>query len=643
MGSGVGRLGLGLTQFVAGPVGMLMKGFMGLISIGTAVIKMMLKLGVAVSAIAVGSIIKGLKTFANYEEQMIRLRAMTGATGDEWIKIEGTVRKVIKESEFMPKAIAQAAVNLAALGVQTSSDFAKLMPQVRNFSTILGTDINEGAEILLATMKQFGKEADDAADVVEVFTNAFVSSAANATRMRNALKYIGFEAGVDKQDLRDVATLISLIVDRGKEATQAGTGLRNVFLTLQKGSTSEGRKALEEMGVSLEEVKGSATGYLDILKKLADAGMNADQAAKIFNIRGLGVARVLVEIAKKGADGTREIDKMRAKMDQTGVSQKLLGDLTEGLGFKWDVFKGSLENAFLELGNLVNRSRDVKGGFDNLTAGLNDISTSLSKISGESIRDLISALKSEFTTGHLFDALFEGFIAGLELIKPWVIYLAKLFGATLLRFIQVGYEKIKEAIGMRDSVPGSDQTIMVRHQATREGAIEQWEKQRAPGGNLEDYRKVMERWLKKRGLKKDDYELSAEYEEGLLGDYWKIRAYPKAYPWMKFPQAPTEEELGAASRDAGERWRRAGEAIPEMMRAFREILRDIRENKPYGPLSELDSRRGASGSNQFNPAYASPAAPNIYDFSLNNNYGTGRAEGLARPKTTKPDPMMGGR
>lgn len=645
MGGGIGKVGLGIAQFVAGPISLLLKAFRAVVSFGVNVVKTFVKIGTAVAAIAVGAAVKGLSAFASYEQQMIRLRAMTGATGEEWQRIEGTVRKVIKESEFMPKSIGQAAVNLAALGVSMADEFETLLPQVRAFATVLGVDIDYAAETLLSTMKQFNRPLDQAADTVTVYANAFVSSAANAERMREAFKYIGFEAGVDKQSLRDTAALVAAIVDRGKDASQAGTALRNVFLTLQKGPPEEGMEALAQMGISLDEVKSSANSYLDILKRLADAGMTADQAAKIFNIRGLGVARVLVELARKGEDGSRAFDVLREKMDRTGVAEGLLEDLTDSLKFKWDVLKGSLSNVFIELGNLVNRSVAVKGGMDASVGAVNELAEALSKISGDSMRDLWEALRTEFSSGALFESVFEAFIAGLALLKPWIIYLAELFGATVLRFIQLGYEKLKEAVGLRDEIPTpytSQEIPASKAGSAREAIAQAKSTWYSNEWQWPHFRGLQEQWLRDRGLDpKRDWEWAAEYEESLLGDYWKVKQYPKSRPWVDFPSPPTDKELITAQRHAGERWRRAGELVPSLLGAFRQIIDDIRTGKPHNVLEE----RAVAG--PFGPPFMSPAdGPrefNVFDYSINNYYGTGRPEGQARPKSARPDSMTGGR
>ncbi|MBD3347895.1 MAG: phage tail tape measure protein [Candidatus Eisenbacteria bacterium] len=404
LGGGVGRMGLGMLRFVSGPAGLLLGAFRSIISIGRRVFQTIAGITLKVAALSAAIGTKALMSFGGFERGMVRLRATIGATGQEWERVQKTVTKVIRESEFMPRSIVEAANNLAQAGVKTADEFEAMLPAAREFATVLGLDINRSAEILLATMKQFKLPLSEATDVVTVFANAQASSRATAEKLSDALGYIGFTASEAGQSLRDTAALIDYLLSSGVEqGSMAGTILRNVFMTLRTASAKEGTaaaKALEAAGIELDKVNLKTNDFMSILRELQQ--LSDEQFAQIFNVRGIGGAEALV-------GNISQVKEYRQALDETGRVQRTITALNATLAQRFDVLKGSVEGAFIALGGLLERSFSVGGRFSSLSDVVNQFADDLSRVRGESVRGLFRALFEDITSGRMFDAALEAF------------------------------------------------------------------------------------------------------------------------------------------------------------------------------------------------------------------------------------------
>jgi TP901 family phage tail tape measure protein len=434
--TGVAVMGKGLMGVASGPLNALNRAFGTVLSVGREVVGTLLKMALAGGALGTAIATKALSAFGSYERQMVRVRAITGASGEDWERIEKVIREVILTSEFMPGTIADAAQSLAALGVSTGAAFEKMLPAARAFATVLGIDINEAATILKATLNQFGLKTKDASDVVEVFANAWANSAADANKMADALKYVGFAAASSGQDLRDVTAVVMALVDRGLEASMAGTALRNVFSTLKKLKPgSEAAKSLQEAGIALDDVNLNARDLFEVMESLTK--LSEDQFGEIFNVRGMDVAKVLAQIFRSAQGAGKSIGEYREALDQTGLVQRVLTDQAATLAQRWDVLKGSAHNLFIELGDAITRATTVKGSISSLSATVNEAAQDISRMSEESLKGLFSGIMSDVTSGRATEAL-KSYAKGLwELAQPVFEWLGANLGTALLRGISM--------------------------------------------------------------------------------------------------------------------------------------------------------------------------------------------------------------
>ena len=89
------------------------------------------------------------------------------------------------------------------------------------------------------------------------------------------------------------STAISVLAEAGIQGIDAEIALRRIQSELVSPSR-EGRERLEALGLSVEDLDPNLHRFAAIVRKLAEAGLGADDAFTIFGRRGHAAALALV-------------------------------------------------------------------------------------------------------------------------------------------------------------------------------------------------------------------------------------------------------------------------------------------------------------------------------------------------------------
>jgi len=367
--------------------------------------------GTILGGLAAGAAIKATKEFGGVERQLVRVRSIVQGTDGDWQKIVGTLRKVVLESEFTWMEIGKSAEKLAAMGVHSPAAFESMMPAIRAMATVLGVGIEEASEILKKSMNQFKIDISDASTVVETFANSWRSSAADAEKVATALRFVGPTASITGEDFKDVVAMIGALADRGLEASIVGTSMRNILSRLGK-ETKPFTAALLDLGLAFSDVSIHEQSMIDALQRLVDAGATAEDFMKLFNIRGAGVAAMLSDALNPSIDqSSKSVRELRIELDRTGFVQSTLNAINQTTAQRFDILRGSVNNAWVQLGSLMDRSIGVKDGLGAAVTAVNEFALGLEKVTGGSARNLFDALlddlSSEAFIGGIIDIMAE--------------------------------------------------------------------------------------------------------------------------------------------------------------------------------------------------------------------------------------------
>lgn len=219
---------------------------------------------VTVPIVALGG--AAVNTAAEYEAAMSEVRAITGASDDDFQRLSDTAREWGTNSVYSASEVAQAYKYMGMAGWD-AEQMLEGLPGVLNLAAASGEDLGIVSDIVTDGLTAFGYGAQDAAHFADVLAAAATSSNTNVSMMGESFKYAAPVAGALGYSVDDVAIALGLMANSGIKASQAGTTLRTVLQNMTN-PTDSMAAAMDALGVSLDDGNGNMYSFMEIMQQL---------------------------------------------------------------------------------------------------------------------------------------------------------------------------------------------------------------------------------------------------------------------------------------------------------------------------------------------------------------------------------------
>lgn len=320
--------------------------------------------GVAAAAIKVGS---------DFESQMSRVKAISGATGEEFEQLKAQAMQLGADTSFSASQAAEGMENLAAAGF-TTSEIMSAMPGLLNLAAASGEDLASSSDIAASTLRGFGLAASDAAHVADVL-------AANANRTNSsvadtgeAMKYIAPLARAAGLSLEETAAAIGIMANAGVNGSQAGTSLRGALSRLSK-PTKDMSEAMDELGISFYDSNGkmkSLTEQVGMLRQATEGMTDEQKNNYLVTLYGQEALSGMLALINEGEGSLGELTEAYRSCD--GEAQKAAETMQDNLSGALEQLSGSAETLGLAFYNSV--ADNLKNAAKTATESINNITDS---------------------------------------------------------------------------------------------------------------------------------------------------------------------------------------------------------------------------------------------------------------------------
>ena len=265
----------------------------------------------------------GFDTIKNFEQQMAKVKAITGATSEDFEKLTNNAKELGKSTIFTAEEVGKLQEEYAKLGFSTG-EILNATEATLNLATATSSDLAQAATIAGATIRGFGLDASEAGRVTDVMAKAFSGSALDLDKFGLAMAKVAPVASVAGVSLEKTTALLGKLTDAGFDASTAGTALRNIFIKLEKN------------GLTLEQS----------FEQIRNATNPVTEAVELFDVRSASLALTLAnnETAANEFASSLENAEGSAKDMADTVSDTLQGDI-KALGSAWDGLILSIENS----------------------------------------------------------------------------------------------------------------------------------------------------------------------------------------------------------------------------------------------------------------------------------------------------------
>lgn len=314
-------------------------------------------------------IFDAVKGYADFEEEMSAVKAISGATGDEFNRLQDKAIQMGADTKYSALESAQAFRYMGMAGWKTG-EMIEGIAGIMNLAAASGEDLAMTADIVTDSLSAFGLQAKDSAMFADVLAAAATNSNTNVALMGQTFKYAAPVAGALGFTVQDTATAIGLMANQGIKGSEAGTALRSTMTRMVK-PTSDSAEAMQILGLNILDANGKMKPFRDIIKDVRSGMSKLTPESKASVAAMLAGQEAMSGLLALVNSSDADFDKLASAIDNSnGAAQNmanirmdnLKGDL-EQLSGDWDSFTTKI------MGGGIGGFRDIVQGIDNWFAG----------------------------------------------------------------------------------------------------------------------------------------------------------------------------------------------------------------------------------------------------------------------------------
>lgn len=314
-------------------------------------------------------IVDAVKGYADFEEEMSAVKAISGATGDEFNQLKEKAIQMGADTKYSALESAQAFRYMGMAGWKTG-EMIDGIAGIMNLAAASGEDLAMTADIVTDSLSAFGLQAKDSSMFADVLSAAATSSNTNVALMGQTFKYAAPVAGALGYSIQDVAIAVGLMANQGIKGSESGTALRSMMTRMVK-PTKESAAAMQTLGLNIVDANGKMRPFRDIMKDIRTGMSKLTPESKASVAAMLAGQEAMSGLLALVNSSDADFDKLAGAIDNSnGAAQNmanirmdnLKGDL-EQLSGDWDSFTTKI------MGGGIGGFREIVQGIDNWFAG----------------------------------------------------------------------------------------------------------------------------------------------------------------------------------------------------------------------------------------------------------------------------------
>lgn len=373
----------------------------------------MQSLGSAFAPLTAGATALGagiIATGTNFQASMSKVQALSGATAEEFKKLEQTARDLGKSTVFSATDASEGLQYLALAGysVQDSMD---ALPIILDSAVAGAMELGTASDLATDVLSSLGENADFTGNKIKdldiLMNQVAKTSTKSNTSMEQLLEsYIKVGGQVENMNipLSTANTMLAILADRGIKAEESGNSLNSILINLTK-TSGESAKAMKELGVSAFDANGDIRPIEETLGELKKklSGLSEEKQIQLINMIGGKTQAKTLQKLLQGIDAdtqnfTEHYRGLRNEIEKaidTGSLQNLRETMEDNLKTDWDELSSAVEESFLKVfDNIQPQLRKI---VQSLTETINELSENDAIVNAfSSVLDVVQKLIDKF-------------------------------------------------------------------------------------------------------------------------------------------------------------------------------------------------------------------------------------------------------
>jgi len=369
---------------------------------------------------AIGS---AMKSFRDFEFQMAKVKAITGANRTEFLKLSKSAQDLGRSTFFTAQQVAELQTNYGKLGF-TTQEILNAQEATLQLATATDSDLARAAIVAGSAVRGFGLDAGETQRVVDVMAVAFTSSALDIEKFQTSMTKVAPIAKSAGFSIEDTTAIMSQLADSGIEASIAGTSLRNILLKMQDPNSD----LVKSFGKTIH----SLDDLVPALSKFSKEGGSLAEIMEVVDTRQAAAFEQMITSRER----TIELrDALEGASGAAAEMARIVGDTLEG-SFK----RAESATQGLQIALIDNLGKSIQGLVDGFASFINKLTDFVEIPVSEKLE------KDRIGMNNLFNALKETNISQ-DTRNKLLVRLNKNYGEYLPNIIteKTSLENLKKA------------------------------------------------------------------------------------------------------------------------------------------------------------------------------------------------------
>lgn len=281
----------------------------------------------------------------NFTSTMSEVSAISGATGEDFEKLEACAREYGATTVFSASNAAEALKYMSLAGWDADQSTSAL-GGVLNLAAASGMELGAASDMVTDYLSAFAMEAGDAAYFADLLSYAQSHSNTTAEALGEAYKNCAANLNAAGQDVETVTSLLEGMANQGYKGSEAGTAMAAIMRDITNGM-KDGAIKIGETSVTVMDAQGNFRDLTDILTEVEAAtnGMgDAERAVALSSTFTADSTKGLNLILNEGMDNIAGYEEeLRGASGSAEEMANIMNDNLSG-----DV--AAMNSAFEELG-----------------------------------------------------------------------------------------------------------------------------------------------------------------------------------------------------------------------------------------------------------------------------------------------------
>ncbi|MGE1096808.1 phage tail tape measure protein [Bacillus altitudinis] len=425
---------------------------------------------VQTAALAVGgAVVAGIgvsvKTAADFEEAMAKVKSISGATGQDFENLKKVAMDLGESTKYTATEAAQGLQYLAMAGFSVKDQIGSL-PAVLNMAAAASVDMGTSADIVSNIMTGFGIASEDSTYAVDVLVKTMTSANTDLLQLGDAMKFVAPVATSLGFTFEETAAAVAKMSDAGIQGSMAGTALRAGLLRLAN-PVGRAAKAMHAYGIEVEQADGKMKPIPEIIghlnEKLGHLG-KAQKTAAVASLVGTEAASGFAALLSAGEGTLKSYTK--SLEESGGTADRVAKTQMDNLKGSFEEFTSALEGVGIKLGNeflphirsIVDQGTKLVGLFSQINPSVTATGLAMAGTSAAIALTAASVVKLGFALRGLFAAMGPAgwIITGLSVLGGLLVGVSAGYKAMNTVSLEAANAKQKEVDGINKTIKEYD-------------------------------------------------------------------------------------------------------------------------------------------------------------------------------------------